>query len=151
MEFEAVVEAGRGGGALVRLPDDAADHFGTRGRFPVRATFNGVAYRGSTMPMGDGTFCLGVTKAVQAETGVRPGGRVSVVVERDEEERTVALPVELADALARHPEAAARFERMPFTHRREYAEWIASAKRPETRQRRVERALERIVEGRPPG
>jgi Domain of unknown function (DUF1905) len=78
IDFEAPIEAGPGGGAFVRLPAAAAEIFGTRARFPVRASFNGVAYRGSTMPLGDGTFCVGVTKAVQAQTrslGRRHAGR----------------------------------------------------------------------------
>src|SRR5207244_12593593 len=61
----------------------------TRARFPVLVTFNGVAYRGSTMPIGDGTFCVGVTRAVQARAGASVGDRVAVVVERDAGERTV--------------------------------------------------------------
>src|SRR2546423_14053856 len=123
MDFEAPIEAGPGGGAFVRLPADAAEVFGTRARFPVLATFNGVAYRGSTMPLGDGTFCVGVTKAVQAQVGASVGDTVAVVVERDAGERTVDIPPDLAAALSSHPEAAARFEGMGYTHRREDAAW----------------------------
>ncbi|MFN2592729.1 MAG: DUF1905 domain-containing protein [Candidatus Dormibacteria bacterium] len=67
LAFEAPVEAGPGGGAFVRLPAEAAEVYGTRARFPVLVTFNGVAYRGSTMPMGDGTFCVGLTRAVRSQ------------------------------------------------------------------------------------
>jgi hypothetical protein len=149
MDFEAPIEAGAGGGAFVRLPGDAAAVFGTRARFPVQATFNGVAYRGSTMPLGDGTFCVGVTKAVQAQAGASVGDTVTVVVERDAGERTVDIPPDLAAALSSHPEAAARFEAMGHTHRKEYAAWITSAKRPETRQRRLDQAIVKIAAGTP--
>ena len=149
MAFEAPIEAGRRGGAFVRLPADAAEIFGTRARFPVLVTFNGVAYRGSTMPIGDGRFCVGVTRAVQAQAGVLAGDMVAVVVERDAGERTVDVPPDLAAALASHPEAAARFEAMAFTHRKEYAAWIASAKKPETRRRRVDQAINNIAAGTP--
>lgn len=149
MAFDAPIEAGRGGGAFVRLPADASDVFGTRARFPVLVTFNGVAYRGSTMPIGDGTFCIGVTKAVQSRAGASIGDRVTVVVQRDAGERTVDVPPELAAALASHPEAAARFEAMALTQRREYAAWIASAKKPQTRQRRLDQAMDRIAAGTP--
>jgi hypothetical protein len=144
LEFEAVVEA-EGPGALVRLPADTAERFGTRARFPVRATFNGVAYRGSTMPTGDGTFCLGLTKAVRAAAGVAPDDPVQVTVERDTGERTVEVPADLAAALAGHPEGARRFEAMSYTHRREYVEWIESAKRADTRARRVAKAVAMIA------
>jgi hypothetical protein len=147
MAFEATVEAGRGGGALVRLPSDAADRFGTRARFPVRATFNGVAYRGSTMPMGDGTFCLGIAKAIRAAAGIDVGDLVSVTIERDEAERAVEVPLDLDDALRSNSAAAERFAGMSYTHRREYAAWVADAKRPETRRRRIEQAIAMIAEG----
>ena len=150
MTFEAPIEAGRGGGAFVRLPADASEVFGTRAGFPVLVTFNGVAYRGSTMPIGDGTFCVGVTKAVQARAGASVGDTVAVVVERDAGERTVDIPPELAAALASHPEAAQRFEAMAVTHRKEYAAWIASAKKPETRQRRLDQAITKIAAGQVP-
>jgi hypothetical protein len=144
MAFDARIEAGRGGGAFVRLPADASEVFGTRARFPVLVTFNGVPYRGSAMPVGDGTFCVGVTKAVQARAGASVGDKVAVLVERDTGERTVDVPPDLAAALASHPEAAARFEAMAVTHRKEYAAWIASAKKPETRQRRLDQAIKEI-------
>ncbi|HEY4938069.1 MAG TPA: YdeI/OmpD-associated family protein [Actinomycetota bacterium] len=149
IDFEAPIEAGPGGGAFVRLPAAAAEIFGTRARFPVQASFNGVAYRGSTMPLGDGTFCVGVTKAVQVQAGASVGDTVAVAVERDAGERTVDVPPDLAAALASHPEAAARFEAMGYTQRKEYAAWVASAKKPETRQRRLDQAIGKIAAGTP--
>jgi hypothetical protein len=149
IDFEAPIEASPGGGAFVRLPAAAAAIFGTRARFPVRASFNGVAYRGSTMPLGDGTFCVGVTKAVQAQAGASVGDTVAVAVERDAGKRTVDVPPDLAAALASHPEAAARFEAMGYTQRKDYAAWIASAKKPETRQRRLDQAIGKIAAGTP--
>ena len=57
------------------------------------------------------------------------------------------MPDAPAAALATDPRAKADFERMSFTHRKEYARWIAEAKREETTRRRVERALEMIKAG----
>ena len=148
LAFTAVIEpSGRGGGgALVRLPVDAAELFGTRARFPVKVTFNAISYRGSTMPMGDGSFCVGITKAIQAQAGARVGDAVAVTLERDEDVRTVDVPAELQAAFAADPMAAERFRTMAFTHRREYAEWVGSAKKPETRQRRAAKAIEMIAD-----
>lgn len=61
--------------------------------------------------------------------------------------RTVEVPEALARALAADPKAQATFENLAFTHRKEYARWIAEAKREETRERRVQRALNMIREG----
>jgi len=60
---------------------------------------------------------------------------------------SVSVPPELSKALLRHPEAKAAFDAFSPSHRREYAEWIAEAKKPETKERRVQQALEMLAEG----
>ncbi len=147
LAFDAVIEAADGGGAFVRLPGDAASVFATRARFPVRATFNGIPYTGSTMPMGDGTFCVGILKSIRREAGVDVGDTVAVVLERDTAEREVDVPAELAAALAASPAAAARFDALSFTHRREQARYVAEAKKAETRRQRAARTVERLLAG----
>jgi uncharacterized protein YdeI (YjbR/CyaY-like superfamily) len=59
----------------------------------------------------------------------------------------ISVPPELAKALLRNPEAKAAFDAFSPSHRREYAEWIAEAKKPETKERRVQQALEMLAEG----
>jgi hypothetical protein len=148
MEFDAVVQSTSrgGGGAIVSLPANAAEVFGTRARFPVRVTFNGVSYRGSTMPVGDGTFCVGITKAIRADAGADIGEMVHAVLERDLAERVVDVPADLEDAL-REAGLMVRFEEMAYTHRKEYARWVTEAKRVETRTGRVAKAVSMIKEG----
>jgi hypothetical protein len=150
LEFDATLEAepGGSGGALVALPADAAAVFGTRARFPVVASFNGIAYRGSTMPKGDGTFCVGVTKAIRTAGGLAVGDVIHVIIDRDDAARTVEMPPDLAAALER-ARLTERFNAMSYTHRKEYGRWITEAKRPETRARRLERAVELIEAGAP--
>jgi uncharacterized protein YdeI (YjbR/CyaY-like superfamily) len=72
---------------------------------------------------------------------------VEVVLERDEAPREVEVPAALAAALERDAEAGRAFAGLAFTHRREYAEWIGSAKREATRERRVAAALEMLRTG----
>jgi uncharacterized protein YdeI (YjbR/CyaY-like superfamily) len=60
-----------------------------------------------------------------------------VTVELDTEQRTVDVPTDLRSALAKDPAAQVAFDRLSFTHRREYVEWVEEAKRPETRARRI--------------
>jgi uncharacterized protein YdeI (YjbR/CyaY-like superfamily) len=69
------------------------------------------------------------------------GDTAEVVLERDDAPREVEVPEALATALGGDEDARAAFESLPFTHRKEYAQWIAGAKRDETRERRVEKAL----------
>jgi len=61
--------------------------------------------------------------------------------------KAVAVPIELKAALAKNKKAAAAFEKLPPSHKREYAVWIAEAKTEETRRRRVKSAIEWIAEG----
>lgn len=144
MEFTGTVEAARpggsGGGAYVRLPDDVAASFGTRGQVRVKGTLNAVPYRSNLMPLGGGAFALGVHKAA----GVTFGDAVTVTVERDDEPREVVVPEELQAALDADAVARAAWERLAPSHRREHADAVAEAKRPETRARRVEKALEML-------
>jgi uncharacterized protein YdeI (YjbR/CyaY-like superfamily) len=71
-----------------------------------------------------------------------------IELEADDQPRTVAPPADLADALTADPEAKAAFDGLSFTHQREYAEWVAEAKRAETRRRRVEQAVQMLRDGR---
>jgi len=61
--------------------------------------------------------------------------------------KPVKVPKELTTALAKNKKAAAAFENFPPSHKREYADWIAEAKGADTRQRRVDSAIEWIAEG----
>lgn len=150
MTFAAVLVGtlrGRGGRAYVALPENAAEVFGTRARFPVKAKFNGVPYRGSVVPMVDGGFALVVNKAIRSQLRLSLGGTVNVSITVDTDPHGVDVPADLQDAL----DAAmlnGAFNAMPYGHRREYARWIADAKKPETRRRRIGHAMERIRTGR---
>ncbi len=115
-------------------------------RFPVAATVNGYTWRGSVARMG-GEFLLGLNRAVREAAGVEAGDQVQVTLELDTAPREVEVPPALADALAADPAAKAAFEGMAFTHRKEYARWVDEAKKDETRDRRVQQALEMIKAG----
>ena len=94
-----------------------------------------------------GEFLVGLNGEVREGAGVQAGDEAEVSIELDRVPREVEMPEALEAALAADPQAAASFERMAFTHRKEYARWIAEAKRDETRQRRVAQAVEMIKAG----
>ena len=116
--------------------------WGGGGRIPVLATFDGVAYRGSVASMG-GCMALGILKSIRSQLGKGDGDPVTVTVERDSAERTVEVPADLASALE---EAGLReaFDGLSYSHRREHANAINDAKKPETRARRITKALEML-------
>jgi hypothetical protein len=137
----------RGPAAAVILDDAQVAAVGEGAkRFPVVATVNGYTWRTSVTRMG-GEFLLGLNKEVRQGAGVEAGDDVDVIVELDAAPREVEVPEALAAALAADPEAKASFDRMAFTHRKEYARWIADAKQEQTRQRRAGQALEMIRAG----
>jgi hypothetical protein len=129
----------------VELPFDARELYG-EARPPVRGTVNGVAFRSRLMVYGGVTW-LGLRNELRREADLADGDSVSVEIERDDAPREVEVPDELAAALASDSVAAGAYESLSFTHRREYAEWIAGAKKEETRTRRVAKALEMLHDG----
>jgi Bacteriocin-protection, YdeI or OmpD-Associated/Domain of unknown function (DUF1905) len=142
--FTATLRAARGGGALVLVPEPVLEALGGGTRFRVTGTLNGVDFASSTMGMGPDGVGLGLHKATRSAAGVDIGDLVEVELQRDDRPREVTVPDDLAAALAADGPAAGAFERLSFTHRREYAEWVAGAKRAETRARRVAQTLERL-------
>lgn len=144
IEFEAPLELVDRGGAVVTIPPEVYEELGGSGRIPVNATFDGISYRGSIVRMG-GRPILGVLKAIRNDLGVGEGDVIVVTVERDDAERTVELPEDLAAALGGHHDARAAFGRLSYTHQREYVQWIEEAKRSDTRQRRITGTIERLT------
>lgn len=145
VKFHAVLQPDPTGvGTFVRIPPDVQARLGLRGRPKINAVIAGSPYRGSLMPTGDGTFCLGVLKAIQQAAGVTRGDTIAVELELDAAPRTVEPPPDLARALARDKRAAASWDGLSFTNRREIARSLEEAKRPETRERRLAAALERL-------
>jgi Bacteriocin-protection, YdeI or OmpD-Associated/Domain of unknown function (DUF1905) len=137
----------RGPAAAVILDDDQVATIGEGAkRFPVRATVNGYTWR-TTVTRMRGEFLLGLNREVRESAGVEAGDKVEVEIELDTDPREVEVPQALARALAADPDAQAAFERLAFTHRKEYARWVAEPKREETRDRRVARALQMLREG----
>jgi len=141
--FTGILEPTDQGGALVPLPPEVVEALGGT-RVRVMGTFAGLEFASSTMPTGGGKAALGVHKATHEEARVHFGEKVEIVLERDDRERPIEVPPALATALDADPEARQRFERLAPTHRREYARWVAEAKREETVRRRVEETLKRL-------
>ena len=91
-----------------------------------------------------GKYMLGVPKGFRTRAGIASGDYIVVTVEKDTAQRTVAIPDDLAAALAESGLTAA-FDKMSFTHRKEHVRAIEDAKQPETRLRRIAKAIEMIA------
>ncbi|HEX2904760.1 MAG TPA: YdeI/OmpD-associated family protein [Jatrophihabitans sp.] len=143
MRFQAELQSANGNGRWVAVPAAVRAEFSSA-REPVRGTVNGVPYR-SRLAVYGGYSYLGFTAAVRKQAGIELGDLLDIEIESDPEPRRVTLPPALAKALGADAEAKAAFDRLAFTHRREYASWVADAKREATQQRRVSQVLQRIL------
>jgi hypothetical protein len=142
--FRTVLEKSETSSATsITVPFDAERAFGGRGRIPVRGTVNGVAYRSSIFRMGGPSHFMVVNRQLRDQVGAAAGDTVSVVMERDDEPRTVEVPKDLGRAI-RAARLVEVWEQMSFTHKREHVEAIEGAKRPETRARRIDKAVEHL-------
>jgi hypothetical protein len=143
--FRSTIEAARGGGAVAQIPPDVTTALGGLKQMRVVGTVNGVSYKSSTMPY-RGAFYLGVHKATREAAGVAIGDEVAVEIALDESPRVLKLAPELEAALAAQPKLRARFDALSFSRRRELADPIREAVKPETRATRLEKALARLRE-----
>jgi hypothetical protein len=137
----------RGPAAAVVLTDEQVAAVGEGAkRFPVAATVEGYTWR-TTVARMRGEFLLGLSREVREGAGVEAGDTVDLQLELDTKPREVDVPEALATALAKDANARAAYEKLSYTHRKEYARWIAEAKRDETRERRVAKAIEQLRAG----
>ena len=137
----------RGPAAAFVLDDEQVAAVGEGAkRFPVVATVNGYEWRTSVTRM-RGEFLVGLNREVREGAGVQAGDTVTLALRLDTAPREVEVPEALARALDADPAARAAFEKLAFTHRKEFARWIDEAKREQTRDRRVAQALDMIRAG----
>ena len=150
-KFKAKIEPTNLGHGFVFFPFDTQEEFGTRGQIRVLATFDGVPYAGALVKYRAPRHMLPLMKSILQQIGKGPGDRVEVVIKRDDSVRTVEVPAEFAKLMKKEAVLAA-FEKMSYTHRKEYCRWITEAKKEGTRQARISKAVEMLKNGvKPPG
>jgi hypothetical protein len=137
-EFDAVIQKLPDmDAAFVELPFNAENVFGKK-RVKVKVWFDGELYRGTLMRMGMDCDWIGLTQELRKKIRKNPGEFVHVVIEEDMEERTLELPEDLSELLQKNKPESDFFHSLAFTHRKEYINWVLSAKREETRLKRLE-------------
>lgn len=128
-----------GATCFIPLTFDPKAVFG-RVRAPVKVTLNGYTYRSTIAAMG-GPPCIPLRKTNREAAGLEGGETLMVRLELDTEPRTVAPPADLVRALRKAPGAWDRWQQLSYTHQREHVEAIEESKKPETRARRIESAV----------
>lgn len=133
------------------VPFDVREAFGTGGRVPVTGTIEGVEFRSSISPMkkggGPGAHMLPVNAELRRRAGLEAGQDVEIELRRDERPREVSVPDDFQAALESSPKAKSTWTILSFTHRKEPVRSIEEAKRPETRRRRIEKAVAMLEAG----
>lgn len=127
--------------AALKPPFDVVEVFGRKGRVPVKGTINGFPFRSSLMNMGDGHM-MAVNADMRAGAKCKAGDTVAVVMEIDEEKRTVEVPPYLKKVIAGDAKAKAAWEKLSFTHQKEWVRAVEEAKKPETREKRIAAMME---------
>ncbi|HTJ50092.1 MAG TPA: YdeI/OmpD-associated family protein [Cyclobacteriaceae bacterium] len=146
-KFEAVLEnpEGKIDAAYISIPYDVEKTHGTKGQVKVKAWFDGYPYRGILANMGTGCHVILVRKDVRAAINKKVGDKIKVEIEADKEERRIEIPADLQDALASKKKAKDFFDKLSYTNRKEYVVWITSAKKEETRERRVQETITKLL------
>jgi hypothetical protein len=141
--FTAVIQNAGGGGAFVEVPFDVEKEFGTK-RPKVKALIEGIPYRGTLTRMGTDCHILGIRKEIRDQVGKTFGDEVTVTVEPDTEPRLIEVPADLMTELKKDKEAKMLFDKLSYTHQKEYVNWITEAKKEETRQGRILKSIEML-------
>jgi hypothetical protein len=115
-------------------------------RVAVRVTINGYTYRSTVAPY-NGAYMLPVSADIRQKAGVAAGQQLDVELEVDTEKREVTVPPDLAAALKRDQAAQTFFDGLSYSNKNRIVLSINDAKTPETRQRRIEKAVTRLHDG----
>ena len=147
MRFRTTVELGGRTATGMRVPPEVVEGLGAGKKPAVLVTIGAHTYR-STIASRGGVYLLPLSAENRAAAGVAAGDDVEVTVELDTEPREVAVPDDLAAALADDDAARTEFERLPYSHQLRHVLAIEGAKAEDTRRRRVTKAIEMLREGR---
>lgn len=146
LRFQATLQLHGKTATGIEVPAAIVTALGAGKRPAVSVTINDYTYRSTVAPMG-GVFMLPVSAEIRAEAGVAAGDAVQVELALDTAPREIAVPPDLAAALDREPDARRSFDALSYSNKRRHVLSVEDAKTPETRQRRIAKAVETLREG----
>lgn len=152
IQFEAKLlrpaEPGRGGDwTFLILPKEASAKLPTRAMVTVEGTINDCPLRATLEPDGQRSHWLKVSRKMREAAGAVAGDIVSLEIKPVEKEPEPRVPADFRTALAANPKARAMWREITPAARRDWVQWIVSAKRPETRARRIKNGCEMLAAG----
>ncbi len=136
-----------GSWSLLTLPKNASAKLPSRGMTTVEGVINSLPFRAALEPDGKGSHWLKVNQAMHHAAAADAGDTVTVEITRAEEEPEIRVPMDLRKALAASPLAKASWGDITPMARRDWIFSISTAKQPETRRRRIEKACDMLASG----
>ena len=130
----------------IEIPAKIAEGFGVGKKPPVRITINGYTYRNTVAVMG-GVYMVGVSAEHRKGANVNGGDEIEVTIELDTQPREVDIPEAFEKALKKNAVAKNYFESLSYSKKNGIVTVIKDAKTEETKQRRIEKAISNLEEG----
>jgi hypothetical protein len=147
MKFRAVIVLGGKTATGFRVPEEVVEKLGASKKPPVKVTISDYTYRSTVASMG-GQFMIPLSAENRKGANVEAGDEVDVDIELDTEPREITVPADFSDALDRDAEARRFFDGLSYSNKGRFVLSIESAKTAETRQRRIDKAVSTLKEGR---
>lgn len=152
-KFEAQLKRGinRQGWTYVDIPALVSKKFKDKGRIPVAGYIDREPFRTSILSKGDGMYYLFVSQPLQKKLGKTVGDYLKIQLAEDIEPRTVDVPNDIIEAFSVSRKAISTFAGFSYSHKKELTEWINEAKKAETRERRIIKAIVMLENYKKPG
>lgn len=145
MKFQTtILQTGNNTG--IEVPVEVVESLGAGKKPAVVVTVGDYSYRSSIASMG-GKFLIPLSAERRVESGIKGGDAVAVELTLDDAPREVVVPEDLSAALSGDAAAQAFFDKLAYSHKLRHVLAINDAKTPETRQRRIDKALEMLRAG----
>lgn len=126
------------------IPFNVEQVFGRKNHVKVRGTINGIEFRSSLNPRGDGTHYMVVSKSLREAAGISRGDRIHVAIGPDTEERHIEVPEVIRIVFQENEDAGRTFEKLSYTRRKEFVDNIVNAKKESTRGKRIAQMMQEI-------
>ena len=131
----------------IQVPEAVVTALGGSKRPAVVVTLDHYTYRSTVAPMG-AEWWVGVNSDHREASGLKAGDEVQVTLELDMAPRELEIPAELAAALDADPVAKAFFDGLSYSNRRVFTLSVEGTNNPDTKARRVEKAIALMHQGR---
>lgn len=145
--LQPAAAASRAAWTFLVLPGSASDKLPTRAMTTVEGSFGGHPFKATLEPDGAGSHWLKVSNKLREAAGAKVGDEVALQIRHAEVQLEPEVPPDLRKALDAAPDAQALWSDITLVARRDWIAWIISAKRPETRARRINNACEMLASG----